>query len=576
MSEQSRHTEQRTRNCDWLKLLLIAVCVVQITFLVVSAYRSSPVRDEFGHFYAGLQYWKHRDIETFNVNPPLIRAIGTLPAYLLWNDVPIIDSERRTGVGEQERTSADHVARGRFEFDDGHQLFARYPEEFQRHLFLGRLLVGSFAVMGTLTLFYWGSICFGKPGGLLAATLWAFQPEIIAHGSLITNDVPVAASMLIACFLFAAWCRTPTWARSIAGGFSLGFATLCKFTALLLWPFFLVFAIYVVVGNRHGRSTVILQSLLAVAVSLGTIAVPYRFEGVGKPIGEVCFLTDQPIGTTWEQTPPRYRERWFANLPMPVPQEFVVGMDRQQYDFETGLGGYAAGTLSGTGWWWFYLYAMLVKLPTGTWLAMTASAVCIYMQSNRKLAVIAKIDVALVGVIAFAMLQITAYKSGFAQQHRYIFPFYPFAFFLTASALRIVDWTSWYAKLTWTGAGLTVVACIGATPHWLGFFNLPSGGSRDGYKHLFNDATDWGQDCYLVRQWLEQHPEIRPVNIVSINGFNSQTPESMGLPDHVTISQDAQRWTVMSKHDLVGAKGIQYIHREPTYEIGVSHFVYEN
>ncbi|TWT52905.1 Dolichyl-phosphate-mannose-protein mannosyltransferase [Rubripirellula amarantea] len=556
--------------------LSFTICIIQVTFLAVSAYRCSPVRDEFGHFYAGLQYWKYQDIETFNVNPPLIRALGTLPAFMLWKDVPVIDRNHEAADSDIELYVSTHVVRTRHEFDDGHRLYAKHPGQFRHHLFLGRLLVSMFTLLGTLTLLYWGTICFGKSGGLAAATIWAFQPQIIAHGSLITNDVPVAAGMLLACCGFAAWCRQPSWTKSLCGGLFLGIATSCKFTALLLWPVFLLFTVFVIAKNWQHAFMLILQSSLAVVVALLTVAVPYRFADVGKPLGEIRFLSDQVVGTAWDETQPRYQDRWFARVPSPVPMEFIVGMDRQQFDFDMGLSGYAAGTLSQHGWWWFYIYAMLVKLPSGTWLAMIASLVCVYMQNNRTLSVIATVDVALAAVMAFAMLQITAYKSGFAQQHRYILPLYPFIFFLTGSIFRWIGQASLYGKLVWGGVGLTVLSCIAVAPHWLGFFNLPSGGSRYGYKHLFNDATDWGQDCYLVRQWLEDHPEIRPVNIISVNGFLYQTPESMRLPENVTISQQQERWTVVSKHDLVITRGAAYRDHEPSFEIGSSHFVYEN
>lgn len=60
----------------------LALLVFLAPCLAFSAYRHSPVSDEYGHLYAGLCYWQFGDLKTFNFNSPLICGLGSLPAHL--------------------------------------------------------------------------------------------------------------------------------------------------------------------------------------------------------------------------------------------------------------------------------------------------------------------------------------------------------------------------------------------------------------------------------------------------------------------------------------------------------------
>ncbi len=58
-------------------------------------------------------------------------------------------------------------------------------------------------------------------------------------------------------------------------------------------------------------------------------------------------------------------------------------------------------------------------------------------------------------------------------------------------------------------AALTLLCVAGSAtsslwnhPHSLAYFNEASGGPANGYKHLLHSSLDWGQDLYLVKQWM--------------------------------------------------------------------------
>ena len=60
---------------------------------------------------------------------------------------------------------------------------------------------------------------------------------------------------------------------------------------------------------------------------------------------------------------------------MPLPKNYVLGVDLQKRDFESySQPSYLRGQFSPRGWWYYYLYALAVKVPLGTWLLVGLAA----------------------------------------------------------------------------------------------------------------------------------------------------------------------------------------------------------
>ena len=63
----------------------------------------------------------------------------------------------------------------------------------------------------------------------------------------------------------------------------------------------------------------------------------------------------------------RFAGTWLGKIPVPLPADFVQGIDTQRYDFKRGLPSYLRGQWADHGWWYYYLYALAIKEPLGTW-----------------------------------------------------------------------------------------------------------------------------------------------------------------------------------------------------------------
>src|SRR5262245_32991183 len=96
----------------------------------------------------------------------------------------------------------------------------------------GRYVTVAFSLLVGLCVFAWARARAGDGAGLLALTLYAFDPNMLAHGQLVTTDVYAAGSITFALFAFWRLLTAGGWRWTIATGLGLGLALLAKYTAL--------------------------------------------------------------------------------------------------------------------------------------------------------------------------------------------------------------------------------------------------------------------------------------------------------------------------------------------------------
>src|SRR2546430_15629207 len=75
---------------------------------------------------------------------------------------------------------------------------------------------------------------FGRASGLFALALFAFSPNLLAHGMLITTDVPVAVFMVLALYLSWKYSQHASALLSAGIGLATGAAMACKFSGGIL------------------------------------------------------------------------------------------------------------------------------------------------------------------------------------------------------------------------------------------------------------------------------------------------------------------------------------------------------
>jgi hypothetical protein len=170
------------------------------------------------------------------------------------------------------------------------------------------------------------------------------------------------------------------------------------------------------------------------------------------------------------------------------------------------------------GWWYYYLYAIAVKVPLGVWVVGVLAA---FLTLIRREYSSGWRDELVVLAPAAILLILVSSQTGFNHHLRYVLPIFPFAFIWLSKVARAFVFN---ARVLAVLAGTVVVWALASSlwiyPHNLSYFNEAAGGPENGHAHLVDSNIDWGQDVLYLKNWLEHHPEARPLGLAYFGAFD--------------------------------------------------------
>ncbi len=348
--------------------------------------------------------------------------------------------------------------------------------------------------------------------------------------------------------------RADCWIQALAAGACLGLAQLTKLTLLVLIPIWLACGAVCMWRVRAGRVRLGMQMAVMLLLALLAINLCYGFRDSFLPLGEYRFASslfsgkppepierkaDDPLADQEESvrliTGNRWARTWLARLPVPLPRDYVMGIDCQRGDFEVGGRSCFAGNWSQRGWWWYQPVGLAIKTPTGT-LALAGLAAAVFVANAlgaRRLGAGKQTRMQFFGSARLpswfdelylmlppaCMFALLCTQTGFSSHVRYALPATPylaiFAGRLAAAAmarsLRVACWV--------------LIVCTGieagaAYPHGTSFFSVLVGGPARGHEWLLDSNLSCGQDLLFLRAWQRAHPEARPLYLVTATGVN--------------------------------------------------------
>ena len=439
--------------------VVLALLVVHTGLLAYSAYVHSPTLNEPGHLVAGLSHWKFGRFEVYRVNPPLVKMIAALPVM---------------AVGYEEDWSGFYEGPGaRPEMAMGEDFIAVNGERSFLLFMIARWACIPFSWIGAVTCFLWSRDLYGRPSGVMACGIWCFEPNILAHASLMTPDIGGTALGVAACYTFWKWLKNPTWTQAALTGVVLGLAELCKTTLILFYPLWpVLWVVYRWLGAyMAARDWFRETGMLALRMSIGLyiLNLGYGFEGTGTQLRDFTFVSDLLTGReqrvesqvseqnsvtqatsdgplTTDNTN-RFAASWWGVVPVPLPKNYISGIDLQQNDFEHyGRPSYLRGEWSDRGWWYYYLYAALLKVPLGLW-GLGILTLCLRFATSaipksavtRPSMVRSAIDSLVLLMPPLVIFCFASTTTGFSEHFRYVLPCFPFLFIWlsqTAGLLR--------------------------------------------------------------------------------------------------------------------------------------------
>jgi 4-amino-4-deoxy-L-arabinose transferase-like glycosyltransferase len=395
----------------------------------------------------------------------------------------------------------------------------------------------------------------GSWAAIIAATLYAFDPNFLGHGAIVKNDVMLSLFMML--FTINLWKigeRVTPW-NAVSIGLVIGGALCVKFSGMLFVPMLILAMLIRVIQkspwrwmsreatNWPSRAGVALTvCCIAAAVSFVTIWTIYRFRflpsnesqpfdmsqlvWLAKQNGKLAEIADPhaPPPTEAEiaefKSPLLVKGIVFANDHRLLPQAWLAGL---LYTHATTQirATFLLGQYSYIGWWYFFPVAMLVKTPTASLVAFIATVSLIARKQGAQLSSWTKWSLAIAPAIYFAVAILSNLNLGL----RHILPVYPVIFVLIA--VTLAKWLSEKPGRIATmvlGAGL-LLECLVTYPNFIAFFNLPSDKLFGRINLLSDSSFDWGQDIKTLRKWQDAHPDVH----IYLAGFGMVNADVYGL-----------------------------------------------
>lgn len=437
----------------------IALLAVMATVQVGSIRQEAQTWDEGTHLAAGLSYWKTGDYRMNPEHPPLGKLLASVP--LLFMDVRLPFEYPSWGQKDELNFGAQFLYTNKLTAD--------------QILFPARLVMIALTLFLGASLAWWTRRHFGGTSALVALTIFAFDPNIIAHGRYVTTDLIVTAFSFLACVLWGEALVRRTPLSALAAGAALGLALASKFTALFLIPAFLILALI----RRPGWKAVLLAAMTAYLILMLVYA------------------------------PDLIRH---SSL---LPQSYVDGLTTITDQVTTGRSAYLLGQISERGWWYYFPVAYLVKAPAALVGFAVLSLLLLAIRRPRL-----PFEMVVIAVPAL-LYWIACLCSRLDLGIRHLLPAYVLMIPLVAvMAVRYLP--KW---LTVALAALVAVESLSVYPNYLAFFNWPSGGPSNGPRYLLESNIDWGQDTKKLKVWLDD----RNIQKVCAVYFGLAVPAHYGI-----------------------------------------------
>ena len=463
------------RTWEWLLLLL---CLTLFSAqAALSAQSKSATFDEEYHITRGYTYLRTGDFRMSFSHPPLVNVWSSLPLLLL----------------PEIKLPTDHPS-----WEDGNLLlFAdeflwRINENSQPMVALARLPVIVLGIILVATLFWWTRQFAGATASWVVLLLAVFDPNLLTHSRLATNDLALTCFLLLTIWRLWCWLERPSRFNLILVGLFAGAAMATKYSGLMVWPIIL-FILLLYPTYTHRR---LLALSVMGLVAFATLWAVYLFDFGLVP------------GTTW---------------PIPLPTPFYISsLWRTFVDFEAiSRPAFLLGQVSDRGWWYYFPVALVVKnsIPL---LLLSALGIfpLLHLRGVRRASVLWLPFLFFLGLGMTGRLSI-----GF----RHILPGIPFLIMIAGHS---VLWRSIRADMPRLvipiGVALIIwhaISTVSLFPHYEAYFNELVGGPTNGHRILVDSNLDWGQDLPALKLLMEN----QGVDQVYLSYFGTAPPEKYGI-----------------------------------------------
>ncbi len=372
------------------------------------------------------------------------------------------------------------------------------------------------SILATLLLnvfvYRWAHALYGTAAAIAVSILAVFSPNLIAHGTLATNDGYFALGVVMSLFFFRRYLLHPTFGNACLSAFTLAAAQLTKAFAIYLYP--VVFAVLLLAWNdRKGRPALVngknVIAFVSIALScfLLVVNVGFCFDRTFTPLTSYHFDSKSFVSV---QKVPGLR-----SLPMPLPYAFLQGLDMLQYHDDSGLTYgkiYLLGEMRDPfdpnfrNFKSYYAVAMFFKEPIAVQILFVLGL--LWIGRNRSYREFLTGEAVLLSAAVLLFVWFSLFRKS-QLGIRNILPVVAIELIIAGAAF-----TAFSEKLrrTQISLGLLVLwACVSTMsyyPNLIPYMNEWVLDRKQSYKILVDSNLDYGQEGDLVHEFLIQNPDV--------------------------------------------------------------------
>ena len=553
-----------------LTILLFAAFAFQ---LVYHAVRTSATVDEPFHILAGHRHWQCGDFGINPEHPPLLKLLATAP--LNFRQL----SEPPWECGSKFTPKFDGFSYGStFIVENG----------IDRVVITTRLVASLMSLLLALLVFLAAWEMFGRWEALTALAIVAFEPSLIAFGSLVLTDMAISATAFGAVYALYRFGKFQTWPRFLLAAFSIGLMLAAKHSAVIFVG--ILFALLIADAVLFRRSSIRLHHrvIRQVATFAGMVLIGlvilWSFYGFRyRPIPNKTAPTISVADYIKENGRPESVKSFSARATEAIshihlfPEAYVLGMaDVIAWGSRNTV---IFGRSYPTGRWFWFPVALTVK--TNIALLFLFPLGLIFLCLSRE-----KWREGLFLLVPALVFLIFASTSDFTNSVRHILPI--FGFLIVLSSAGAIWFCRKFNGLRYGLVALLVfngAAALRTAPNYLAFANDLWGGYENTHRIFISDM---GQNMKLVSEYLsrENIQDCWIVTVVHPEMVRAVQPcRPMPSSMRIMISRDLidpvppviEGTIVLTERDVPPLGGDEYLpitKSEPIAFIGGNTFVY--
>lgn len=580
-------------------LLVTIIVITAALFMLNASGTDSAVMDELAHIPAGYSYVKYLDYRLNPEHPPLVKALAALPLLLKDLNFPISQPAWHGEVNSQ--------------WAIGNQFLYESGNNADEIIFLARIGPILLTLLLIIVTYLVAKELIGRWWALLPASLVAFSPNFLAHGHYVATDIGAALGFVLAIAAFLKFLESPSKKHLFLAGLAFGCAQLLKFSAVLLVPYFLlVTVLYYIVSVirdspttdhnrgwfrrfgirffRHFRALGIIFLLGYFLVFIVYLPLTWNYPAA-KQVADAEFMLSS-------FTPQFLVDftTWLAGIPvLRAFGEYLTGLLMVSQRVVGGNSVYFLGEVSNVGWRYYFPVIFLLKEPIPS-LALVVFAALLSLWKFVKAApgaILRRLrplfDWTIVHFAEFAILLfvILYWASSIVGNLnigvRHILPTLPLVYILAAGVIKNWFNGSEFGKIRDLAIKISVIykelVSVSAksailtvliiwylltpliiAPHFLSYYNIFGGGTKNGYRYAVDSNYDWGQDLKRLKIWVKDNlPAGKKIAIDYFGGGNlkyslGEAAEPWWSARGSPINEDI-KWLAVSVSAIQGAKG---------------------